>query len=55
MVLLLVFFGGAGLLVPVLVGLLVAGYWLPAALLALWAWELYKARPLALERAVRAD
>lgn len=31
-------------------GLLAAGYWVAAVLLALWAWELYKARPLALAR-----
>lgn len=30
--------------------LLMAGYWVAAVVLALWAWELYKSRPLALER-----
>jgi hypothetical protein len=30
--------------------LLEAAYWVPAGVLALWAWELYKSRPLALER-----
>lgn len=30
--------------------LLAVGYWLTAVLLGLWAWELYKARPLALAR-----
>lgn len=34
--------------------LLAAAYWVPLAVLVLWAWELYKARPLALERAAQA-
>lgn len=34
--------------------LLTAGYWVPAAVLALWGWELHKSRPLALERPAQA-
>ncbi len=34
--------------------LLMAGYWVPAAVLALWGWELHKSRPLALERPAQA-
>lgn len=34
--------------------LLMAGYWVPAAVFALWGWELHKSRPLALERVAQA-
>lgn len=41
---------GAKALAVLFAMLLAVGYWVAAVLLGLWAWELYKARPLALAR-----
>lgn len=41
---------GAKALAVLFAMLLAVGYWVAAVLLGLWAWELYKARPLALGR-----